>query len=166
MKVINILRQKWKKNSSLKANVNKFFNYTNLQKSGLPRAITFTGSLYSIGIPPELIGTGRGIRDTIRAGKIELLEKSYINLKADLIQAGKFLNKELLHTMAQQYPELKKVEEDIKNIEKYIGAELGPESAEEKEHVELAEKIYKGFTHEKIPQEILTRAALLRKSMG
>lgn len=132
----------------------------------LPRAITFTGSLYSIGIPPELIGTGRGIWSTIEAGKIELLEKFYINLKKDLIAAGKFLNKELLHTLAKQYPELKKVEEDIKNIEKYLGFELGPQNAQEKEHSRLAAKIYKGFTQEKIPQEILTRAALIRKSMG
>lgn len=136
------------------------------EKVTLPRAITFTGSLYSIGIPPELIGTGRGIRDTITAGKIELLDKFYINLKLDLIQAGKFLNKELLHTIARQYPELKKVEEDIKNIEKYIGSELGPQSAQEKEHLQLTEKIHKGFTQENIPQEILTRAAILRKSMG
>ncbi len=132
----------------------------------LPRAITFTGSLYSIGIPPELIGTGRGIRDTITAGKIKLLEKFYINLKTDLIRAGKFLNKELLHTLAKQYPELKKIEEDIKNIEKYLCLELGPQTVEEKEHSQLTEKIYKGFTQQKIPKEILTRAALLRKSIG
>jgi phosphoenolpyruvate carboxylase len=135
-------------------------------KVTLPRAITFTGSLYSIGVPPELIGTGRGIQQTIAAGKIELLEKFYINLKQDLIRSGKFLNKKLLNELAGQYPAFKDVEMDIKYIENYIGTELGPENTEEKEHYGLTEKIYTGFTQEKIPHEFLVRAAVLRKSMG
>ncbi len=143
------------------------FGYSRgMGKVTLPRAISFTGSLYSIGIPPELIGTGHGIKKTIEAGKIDLLEKFYINLKQDLITSGKFLNKKLLKTLAIQYPIFKDVIDDIKYIEEYLGTELGPESPEEKEHSKLTEKIYKGFTQDNIPQDILTRAAVLRKSMG
>jgi phosphoenolpyruvate carboxylase len=38
-----------------------------LQVSGslpdLPRTIKYTGALYSIGLPPEIIGTGRGFKE-------------------------------------------------------------------------------------------------------
>ncbi len=60
----------------------------------LPRVITYTGSLYSIGLPPEFLGIGDGLADISRIfGKeavIRLLE-FYPALKTDLTQACKFL---------------------------------------------------------------------------
>jgi phosphoenolpyruvate carboxylase len=44
-------------------------------KVSLPRAIAFTAALYSLGIPPELIGTGRGLRISKALGQEGLLEK-------------------------------------------------------------------------------------------
>lgn len=143
------------------------FGYSRgMNKVILPRAITFTGSLYSIGIPPELIGTGRGIQKAIKTGKIEQLERFYVNIKSDLIRAGRFLNKELLYILAKRYPELKNVVEDVKNIEHYLGQELGPVTLEEKEHKTLTEKIYKNYESKKDSKEALIRAAVIRKSMG
>src|SRR3989338_9404592 len=45
-------------------------------KVTLPRAITFTAALYSLGIPPELIGTGRGLRKAQKAGLLEVVLKN------------------------------------------------------------------------------------------
>src|SRR5436190_10066027 len=44
-------------------------------KVKLPRAIGFTASLYSIGIPPEFIGTGRGLDKAKKIGVIDFIKK-------------------------------------------------------------------------------------------
>ncbi|MBU0727973.1 phosphoenolpyruvate carboxylase, partial [Patescibacteria group bacterium] len=95
-------------------------------KVSLPRAIKFTGALYSIGVPPEFIGSGRGIRDAMRYGKLKTIEKHYLNLRADFIHAGKYLNKENLSELAKKYPVFKEVERDVQEMENYLGVELGP----------------------------------------
>ncbi|MFQ6056427.1 MAG: phosphoenolpyruvate carboxylase [Methanosarcinales archaeon] len=62
----------------------------------LPRAIKFTGALYSIGLPPEFIGTGIGIHMVKKLLGEEALErlltKYYPSIEADLTFAARFLN--------------------------------------------------------------------------
>ncbi len=43
----------------------------------LPRAIKFTGVLYSIGLPPEIIGTGRGMHEADKRGLLDILLKEH-----------------------------------------------------------------------------------------
>lgn len=66
----------------------------------------FTASCYSLGIPPELIGTGRGLK------KVKIVEELYSELKLALLTAGRFLNKESL-----KYLNIPGIEEDILEIE-------------------------------------------------
>ncbi len=68
----------------------------------LPRAINFTGVLYSLGVPPELIGTGRGLQEAEAAGLMPALRQIYRNLEPDLIAAGAYLNKENLAFLARR----------------------------------------------------------------
>ena len=91
----------------------------------MPRAINFTAALYSLGIPPELIGTGRGLKKTADDGKLKLIEKYYVNLKLDLQKAGGFLYKPGLMELAKKFPTWRGVWEDIQEIEKYLLLELG-----------------------------------------
>lgn len=50
------------------------FGYSRgMGKVSLPRAIGFTGALYSIGIPPELMGTGSGIDKSRRSWRLLVL---------------------------------------------------------------------------------------------
>ncbi|MDW7733654.1 MAG: phosphoenolpyruvate carboxylase [Methanolobus sp.] len=62
----------------------------------LPRAIKFTGALYSIGLPPEIIGTGcaiADIRDKMGENACErLLTKYFPSLRSDLKFAFDYLN--------------------------------------------------------------------------
>lgn len=62
----------------------------------LPRAIKFTGALYSIGMPPEFIGTGRGLarikKDLGQSAYERLLECYYPSLETDLVFASRFLD--------------------------------------------------------------------------
>ncbi|MBI3955273.1 phosphoenolpyruvate carboxylase, partial [Candidatus Gottesmanbacteria bacterium] len=56
-------------------------------KVHLPRAISFTASLYSLGIPPEIIATGRGLKRAKKIGLTEEIFRYYVNLKKDIIKA-------------------------------------------------------------------------------
>ena len=132
----------------------------------LPRAISFTGSLYCLGIPPELIGTGRGLKKAREAGQIKLVEKTFINLKKDLDSAGGFLNKTVLEKLAAGNKSFKGILEDITEIEKYLGHELGPKTPEQKKHAALSAQIHKGLAAKKNITPLIEKTALLRKSIG
>lgn len=53
----------------------------------LPRAITFTASLYSIGLPPEVLGLS-----ALDAEDIAYIRKVYVNFDEDLKDALRYLN--------------------------------------------------------------------------
>jgi len=135
-------------------------------KVTLPRAISFTGALYSLGVPPELIGTGRAIKKAKELGILQLLEKYYIYLKSDLDQSGRFLNKEVLENLAKTSLGWEEVKKDVEIIEEYLGKKLGPQTKEEKEHVALSKTLFNKLKKgESIEKEIIA-TAVLRKSLG
>ena len=142
------------------------FGYSRgIGKIKLPRAIPLTGSLYSIGIPPELIGTGRGLK-YLNIKQLKLLEKYYINLKSDLMKAGRFLNKKALEDLSKNTKFGSDIISDVQAIEEYLGVELSPLSKEEKLHQAISEKIYKNIKRNKPLTGLIEKAAVLRKSMG
>lgn len=135
-------------------------------KVSLPRAITFTASLYSLGVPPELIGTGRGLRAAQIAGDLPLIKKLYVNLKRDLIHAGKYLNKENLAALVKLYPEFQNVAHDIAEIEDILNIQLGPHKNHHFLHRNVVSSIfYKMQMNVDFSAEIV-EAAKLRKSLG
>lgn len=138
------------------------FGYSRqIGKSKLPRAIGFTASCYSLGIPPELIGTGRGLKKAKDEGKLDLLESLYTQLKPALITAGRFFRKESLKELGLEW-----LKEDILEIEKYLGEDLGPKSKEEKKHYKLVEKIIIKIKSNQNPQKYIEQAAILRRGLG
>lgn len=134
-------------------------------KVKLPRAITFTASLYSLGIPPELIGTGRGLKKAQELGYLPLIEKFYVNIKKDLTRSGRFLNKKNLSILSKTSPAWKLVEEDVVEIEKYVG-KLGPKTEEEQESEKITTDILDNLTTGEGLSLLIERAAILRKSIG
>lgn len=135
-------------------------------KVKLPRAITFTGSLYSLGVPPELIGTGRGLAQAKKQGTIELVEKYYIHLKDDLRRAGRFFQRDALKMLNARSVAWDGIDEDVHGIEEYLGEELGPRTPEEKEHAGLVSVMVTNIDNLSAMTEQLLAAALLRKSVG
>ncbi len=143
------------------------FGYSRgIGKVSLPRAIKFTGSLYSLGVPPEFIGTGRGLRDAMQEGKLQTIEKHYLNLRADLIHAGKYLNKENLSELAKQFSAFKAIEEDVQEVENYLGVELGPLKTKHKIHRNLVSSIFLHAMEDEDFTPELEEAAEIRKSLG
>lgn len=135
------------------------------EKVKLPRAITFTGALYSIGIPPELVATGRGLREAKKNGLLPLLETYYPALPTDLEHAGKYFNRENLEIAGWN-----DIQEDIAAIEEYLGKPLGPKKPHHMLHRNLTSTIYLLLQEEKEDREALsqamTDAAVIRRSIG
>jgi len=143
------------------------FGYSRgMGKVSLPRAISFTAALYSLGVPPELIGTGRGLAAARQSGKLPLIEKYYKNLEHDLYFAGKFLYKAGLVSLAKKSKVWKDVLTDVEEIEKYLGKPLAPKYLNEQEHQLISARIHKNLHSGKKLGRLIEQSAVLRHSMG
>lgn len=132
----------------------------------LPRAIPFTATLYSLGIPPELIGSGRGIREAEKMGCLDDIKACYAYMVSDLIEAGYFLNKENLKNLAKRHSFWYDIVEDIACIERVFGIELGPSKDSHVEHYKIAKKVYEHVTEKKELSQLITQGGIIRKSLG
>ncbi len=131
----------------------------------LPRAITFTCGFYSIGVPPEFIASGRTLAK-LSESELELVRTFSPNLAADFIRAGRFLNKDILDKLAGSNEGWDDVKKDIEKLSRILKIEFGPETSEQKSHVKLSGKIFKSGGKDKKLQDLIIRAAILRKSLG
>jgi phosphoenolpyruvate carboxylase len=132
----------------------------------LPRAIAFTAVFYSLGIPPELIGTGRGIHEADKKGLLSKLESIYPNIKRDLKKAGSFLNKENLRMLAGSDETWKDVLMDVGILEDYIGSNFMPISTEHFLHRNHVSNILHMWRDKReFRQEVLS-AGVIRRSLG
>ncbi|MFZ3062215.1 MAG: phosphoenolpyruvate carboxylase [Actinomycetota bacterium] len=111
------------------------------QTVALPRAISYTAAWYSIGLPPEIIGTGRGINEVVqRYGKdtLEFLLEVYPSLKADLSFAARFAD---LKNAREFLPaeSLSGLEKDVSYIDEYLGVKCGPVLKEDELYTTILE---------------------------
>lgn len=135
----------------------------------LPRAIGFTAALYSVGIPPELISTGRGLLQAREAGLLGTIEQYYPALREDLRHAGKYLNRENLAMLAKTKSVYADIRDDIGALEEVLGIKLGPEKPRHLVHRNLTSNIHHRL-REDGSAEALTRdiveAGVIRRSLG
>ncbi|PIQ77385.1 phosphoenolpyruvate carboxylase [Candidatus Peregrinibacteria bacterium CG11_big_fil_rev_8_21_14_0_20_46_8] len=143
------------------------FGYSRgIGKTQLPRAIKFTAAWYSLGIPPEIIGTGRGLAAAAKRGKLKTIEKYFPTMRNELQHACKYLNRENLQFLARKHPELQEIEKDIMHIETILEIELGPKKPHHIIHRNLTSTIVmKRSIKEDFSAEIV-EAARARKSLG
>lgn len=134
----------------------------------LPRAIPFVAALYSLGVPPELIGTGRGLRAAERLHLTDALFDNYRNLKGDIVTAGHYYNRANLKWLARVNKAWTGVERDIALIEDSLGIKLvGPTEIRHHVHRNMTSNIkmiYESGYGD--PKSEITRAAELRGSLG
>ncbi len=132
----------------------------------LPRAISFTGALYSLGVPPELIGTGRGLKRAKKQGKLELLEKHYVNIRSDLMAAYSYLNKSVLEEYARTSSGFAEILSDVEEIEKFLCQEAFKLSEEQREHQELSHALFRLLQQDADLKPLIEKTAYLRHSIG
>ncbi len=147
------------------------FGYSRgIGKVRLPRAIGFTAALYSVGVPPELIATGRGLVAAAEAGLLETVEQYYPALREDLKHAGKYLNRENLSMMAKKKSVFRDIEQGIDAIRKILEIDLGPEKPHHLLHRNLTSSIYQRLQVPDLGKDSISReiveAGVIRKSLG
>ncbi len=161
---INFLSTQVPARRERKLHVGLFGYSRGIGKKKLPRAIPFTAVLYSLGIPPELVGTGRAL-DYIVKNKIKL-DKYYLNFKKDIIFAGRFLNKENLDRLAKKDKSWRDICTDVEFIEKNLKIKLGPKKNSDFIHRNLSSTAFYLWQSKKpITREII-ESGKIRRSLG
>lgn len=125
------------------------FGYSrSLGEVKLPRVITFTCALYSMGIPPEILGLSALNRDDV-----DFLKKNYVHFEDDLRDALNFYN-----------PDLKVIPRELESSIKTFF----PEFSNHAEHRKLSSYIYNGIKEHKSANldEYVLRAANFRQFLG
>lgn len=164
--LINSISQQIAKRRERALHIGLFGYSRGMGKVRLPRAISFTASLYSLGLPPELIGVGRGIRVAKKLGLWPHITSFYLHLKDDLSFAGNFFNRENLMQLAKHKSFWYDIMEDVESIEKELGFALGPKNDNHFEHYKLTQKIYERLKNNKDISQLITYGGVIRKSLG
>jgi phosphoenolpyruvate carboxylase len=139
----------------------------------LPRAITFVGALYSMGIPPELLGLSTLLK--LNEEQWRVLENHYVNLWRDLGEAAQYVCVECI----EQLPNIKVNElrvsrevtsmvlEDIKALDQ-LGVKTPLQGFEHRKHSLLVrlflESLSNGYINE--AKGYLVEMAKARRAIG
>ncbi|MFA7314771.1 MAG: phosphoenolpyruvate carboxylase [Candidatus Magasanikbacteria bacterium] len=85
--IINIVSIAVPRRRKRKLHIGLFGYSRNIGKKHLPRAIAFTASLYSLGVPPELLGL-----DALTEQDFEIIKLIYPSIESDLKDAIRFVD--------------------------------------------------------------------------
>ncbi|AAL82099.1 phosphoenolpyruvate carboxylase [Pyrococcus furiosus DSM 3638] len=121
---INSVAKRIPRRRKRKLHIGLFGYSRNVNGITLPRAITFTAALYSIGIPPELLAL-----NSLTDSQLETISEYYINVYEDLEFAMRFFSPKVAEKVG-----LKELAERVK--------EFKPEQIPE--YIEEAEIVFKG----------------------
>ncbi|MBO3802101.1 MAG: phosphoenolpyruvate carboxylase [Candidatus Brockarchaeota archaeon] len=144
----------------------------------LPRVISFVSVLYSLGIPPEVIGILA--IEKLNEEELKTLEKVYLNLREDLTFAAEYVcyeNINLLTSEKEFYENitkkfrveegLRRIMEDISILEKNLGIKVGPRSLRSRLHYNLSNNfLISLLTDKKEAKRYVVEAARVRRFLG
>ncbi len=152
---INLVARYVPKRRMRKLHIGLFGYARQIGKVTLPRAISFCGACYSVGIPPEIFGFSALTKD-----ELIKLKEIYKNLENDLSIALRYFNPKGL----EFFPEVK--EKLLKALTLLNSLNLKIET--DFEHREIANRILKALKEENyinLPT-LITEGGLLRRFLG
>jgi len=136
----------------------------------LPRAITFVAALYSIGIPPEIIGLSSLAK--LNESEWNILAERYMHLKEDLKYASNYLNEDSLEILKNNFnldeTIIKLVKDDILFMKNQIGIKVSNHQYDIVKH-RLFSSLALIALNEKRDSEVMTlvtEMATIRHSLG
>jgi len=156
------------------------FGYSRINRGiSLPRAIKFTAALYSLGIPPEVLGLTA--IHSLTEDEQDFLEELYVNLKHDLRTAASMIcwdNINMLLSDGEVYERVTRkyglaegltmVVNDIEVLEQNFGIRSGSRTLSERRYSNIVNNILLSFAEgdrEEVRKYVL-EAAKIRKFLG
>ncbi|MCS6783940.1 MAG: phosphoenolpyruvate carboxylase [Candidatus Caldarchaeum sp.] len=143
----------------------------------LPRAIPYACSLYSLGLPPELIGLR--FLQSLSEEEYDLLTDAYVTFLEDLKKVAPLVCFEninlLLGGEADSKPELKPLTdalpyyvEDLETLENMLNIKPGPRTLSDRKHSNIVNNFLISFItdDERAARDELLQAAELRRCLG
>jgi len=125
----------------------------------LPRAIRYTAALYTMGIPPSFIGTGRGLRDL--KSDADLVLDAYPSLRDDLNFDAQFLCLDIARECLPP-KSFKLIEEDCTYLFDLFGITAAPLPEYHDVLIEIHKRLSKGLSIE----GLVTKTGQIRGSLG
>jgi phosphoenolpyruvate carboxylase len=147
----------------------------------LPRAISFSAALYSVGMPPEFFGMKALTK--LDSSEWSLLQKYYVKMENDLNTAGEFVSwenidmlNEMSHNAAKRVgmteeklkETLSNTKEDFTTVEKCLRVKLGPKGIDQRKHENFTNNFLLSFLQKEDAEarKSLIESAKLRKCLG
>jgi phosphoenolpyruvate carboxylase len=126
--------------------------------ASLPRAIPFTGALYSLGLPPELLGAG--VLQSLAEDELSTVEETYKLLRRDYAYACSYVNQEVFQVISALGVPARHIEKLMLDVEVACGS-FAEKHSQRIEHTSLSSK----FAEELLSGN-LQRAKQLAVEMG
>lgn len=177
--LINFIAESIPERRARKLHIGLFGYSRDVGNTKLPRAIKFGAVMYSLGLPPELIGVN-ALADLSKEDW-GLLDSYYLNWRDDLKIASGFLcwqnlnnlmsETEIVEKITKKFglkEVIPKVIEDLQVLEENLGIPLGPRNLDQRKHENLVNNILISLAkadHEEMTRYIV-EAARIRHSLG
>lgn len=138
----------------------------------LPRAITFVAALYSLGIPPEVLGVST--INELSDREYSALSEAYVNLRHDLSMAARYVCHECLDMLTKLGNSfgitgevIDMVKRDIKTLEE-MGIKTGPSDYDSRKHELLTQLFINSLVEGKEDDAVkyMVEMALIRHAIG
>lgn len=134
----------------------------------LPRAITFVGTFYSIGLPPELIGISS--LASLREEEWDFIMDTYKKFKQDIQQASSYVCLEAIETFQEmeKSPVFLRIRDDLDFVEKNMGIKLGSRDYDSKRHCLFSSLFAHSLRFRKFDEakDYIREMAMSRHSIG
>jgi len=149
---INFVAKFVPKRRARKLHIGLFGYSRQMGSTQLPRAIEFTAVMYSLGLPPELIGASA--LASLSEEDWTLLEEYYVNWRKDLQCASGYFCWQNLNYLMGEGEVVRKITErfglrevipeimkDLQLLEENLGVNLGPHNLDQRKHENIANNI-------------------------
>jgi phosphoenolpyruvate carboxylase len=142
----------------------------NADDVNFPRAIKYVAAFMSLGVPPDLVGVGRGLTAARERGLLGELERLLPFLRDDLAGALRYVDLHSLDRLASTSEAWATIRDDVLTTAGYVGEPPGPRSAAEQEHVVQTTRFVTNYLDGCRDEDEMTadavRAAHLRRYLG